>query len=125
MRAATAYLVLVLAATAASCGSADRDRVLTAYDGTCDAFRLAADGSTSEAEATFQDEAHEGLHLLAERLIDIDRAVAADLLEAKQRVEADLLDDPDGDLVADLAQLIEQTRRAVERLGVDQPPECT
>lgn len=57
--------------------------------GVCDAALLAG-SSIDSARATFYGQSHDGLHLIARGLEDVDRAASAALLEAKQKVEAAL-----------------------------------
>lgn len=75
-----------------------------------------------EAEATFLDRSHATLHVIAAAAEVRDRGAAADLLEAKQRVEADLADaDLPPDFAGDVGALIEATRAALEAIGLDAP----
>ncbi|MEA2932986.1 MAG: hypothetical protein QOI56_1771 [Actinomycetota bacterium] len=75
------------------------------------------------AEARFFDRSHTTLHLVARALEDVDRSLAARLLEAKQKVESDFSGLATGDRVADdLGALIEVTRAALDRLAVPVPP---
>ena len=85
--------------------------------GLCD-LRSATD--RAEAEATFLDRSHETLHVIAAATEVRDRGAAADLLEAKQRVEAGLADPdlPPG-FAADVEALIEATRAALDAIGLD------
>jgi len=90
-----------------------------AVRGLCD-LRTATD--RAEAEATFLDRSHETLHVIAAATEARDRAAAADLLEAKQRVEADLAGaDLPPDFAADVGALIQATRAALEAIGLDAP----
>ncbi|HVF14101.1 MAG TPA: hypothetical protein VM942_05835 [Acidimicrobiales bacterium] len=74
------------------------------------------------AEARFFDRSHESLHLIARALEDVDRPLAGELLEAKQKVEADVSGLASGDRVADdLGRLVEVTRAALDRLAVPLP----
>jgi len=76
----------------------------------------------AEAEATFLDRSHETLHVIAAATEGQDRAAAADLLEAKQRVEADLAGaDLPPDFAADVWALIQATHAALEGIGLDAP----
>jgi len=77
------------------------------------------------AEAAFQDEVHETLHELADRLGSTDRAVSAALLQAKSKVEADLLEDaPDSArLGTDVGGLLAAMADALGAVGLD-VPEC-
>jgi ribosomal protein S18 acetylase RimI-like enzyme len=90
-----------------------------AVRGLCD-LRTATD--RVEAEATFLDRSHATLHVIAAATEVRDRGAAADLLEAKQRVEADLAG---GDLrpgfAADVRALIDATRAALAAIGLDAP----
>lgn len=90
-----------------------------AVRGLCD-LRTATD--RAEAEATFLDRSHETLHVIAAATEERDRNAAADLLEAKQRVEADLAGaDLPSDFAADVGALIEATRAALEAIEPDAP----
>jgi hypothetical protein len=75
-----------------------------------------------EAEATFLDRSHATLHVIAAATEAHDRGAAADLLEAKQRVEADLAGDdlPPG-FAADVRALIDATGTALREIGLDAP----
>src|SRR5688500_10681864 len=85
----------------------------------CEAARQAATG-VAAASKTFNGRAHDGLHLIARGLETVDRAAAATLLEAKQKVEADFSKPPPAaQLVADLNQLAEVTRSSLARFGVN------
>ena len=76
----------------------------------------------AEAEATFLDRSHETLHVIAAATEVRDRSAAAELLEAKQRVEADLAGaDLPPDFDADVETLIQATRAALEAIGLDAP----
>src|SRR2546421_5941276 len=75
--------------------------------GLCEAATQAAT-DTSAAEKTFQGKSHDGLHLIARGLQDIDRPASATLLEAKQKVEGDFSNHAPGTQVAaDLRSLSE------------------
>jgi hypothetical protein len=75
-----------------------------------------------EAEATFLDRSHATLHVIAAATEVPDRGAAADLLEAKQLVEADLAGDdlPPG-FAADVRALIDATDAALAAIGLDAP----
>lgn len=90
-----------------------------AVRGLCD-LRTATDGV--EAEATFLDRSHETLHVIAAATVVRDRSAAADLLEAKQKVEADLaFAELPPDFATDVGALIEATRAALEGVGLEVP----
>src|SRR5205085_8773642 len=66
------------------------------------------------AEARFFDRAHATLHLIARAVEDVDRPLAARLLEAKQKVEGDFSGLASGDRVADdLRPLVTVTAEAL------------
>ena len=86
--------------------------------GLCEAATLVAT-DYSAAEKTFQGKSHDGLHLIARGLQDIDRPASATLLEAKQKVEADFSNHAPGPQVAaDLRSLSEVTRSSLARFNV-------
>jgi len=72
-----------------------------------------------DSRRIFLDEVHAPLHELADEVATTDRPVAADLLEAKQVVEADLELEAivTGDLERDLETLIDATIAASAALG--------
>ena len=84
----------------------------------CDAAQLAGNDVDS-ARATFYGQSHEGLHLIARGLQDVDRNQSAALLEAKQKVEADFLASPPRpQLVNDLRHLADVTPAGLARFKV-------
>ncbi|MGH9011539.1 MAG: hypothetical protein ACRDYF_17100 [Acidimicrobiia bacterium] len=86
--------------------------------GLCEAATQAA-ADVSAAEQTFSGKSHDGLHLIARGLQDIDRPASATLLEAKQRVEADFSNKASGAQVAtDLRSLSEVTKSSLARFNV-------
>ena len=86
--------------------------------GLCQAATQAAT-DTSAAEKTFQGKSHDGLHLIARGLQDIDRPASATLLEAKQKVEADFSNHaPGSQVAADLRSLSEVTKASLARFNV-------
>ena len=82
----------------------------------CRAAAQADGGDLSSARATFED-VHVGLHDLATAAGEADRAAAARLLEAKQRVETRL----DADTLEALAAPV---ATAVEATGGTAPDSC-
>jgi hypothetical protein len=91
-------------------------RVIAA--GLCEAATQAAT-DTSAAEKTFQGTSHDGLHLIARGLQDIDRPASATLLEAKEKVESDFSNHAPGTKVAtDLRSLSEVTKSSLARFNV-------
>jgi len=86
--------------------------------GLCEAATQAAT-DTSAAERTFQGQSHDGLHLIARGLQDIDRPASATLLEAKEKVESDFSNHAAGSEVAShLRSLSEVTKSGVARFNV-------
>ena len=87
-------------------------------NGLCEAAQQAAT-DTSAAEKTFQGKSHDGLHLIARGLQDIDRPASATLLEAKEKVESDFSNHAAGSQVAaDLRSLSEVTKSSIARFNV-------
>jgi hypothetical protein len=95
---------------------ADADRAVLALCETAEATDLAA------AAAPFHNRAHQTLHAIAAATEGRDRAAAAGLLAAKQRVEADLAetDLPPG-FADDVEALLGATRAALDAIGLDAP----
>jgi hypothetical protein len=86
--------------------------------GLCVAATQAAT-DTSAAEKTFEGKSHDGLHLIARGLQDIDRPASATLLEAKEKVESDFSNKAPGTKVAtDLRSLSEVTKSSLARFNV-------
>jgi hypothetical protein len=97
--------------TAAS-GSRQDERLQAASQGLCDAQALVAEGDVVQAARVFERETHAYLHELAARLGEVDRGAAADLLQAKQRLEHALATPEQADPVA-VAELIPLLQRAL------------
>jgi hypothetical protein len=86
--------------------------------GLCEAATQAAT-DVSAAEKTFGGKSHDGLHLIARGLQDIDRPASATLLEAKQKIEADFSNHvPGSQLATDLRSLSEVTKSSLARFNV-------
>lgn len=88
----------------------------------CRAVELANNGDNEQASTVFRDDIHQDLHDLAARTSEYDRAVAADLLEAKQKVEA-AIDDRASELGPPLTRLLADTRSAITATGTA-PAKC-
>jgi len=85
----------------------------------------AEDGEPAGAGTVFYDRAHEGLHELAASTVGVDRAAAARLLGAKQRVEAMLESSPTGgELVPALSELADATADAAVAVGAADVEGC-
>lgn len=93
-------------------------RLLAIAAGLCEAAAQAPT-DVAAAEKTFNSRSHDGLHLIARGLEAVDRAAAATLLQAKQKVEGDFSRDAPGTQVApDLQQLHEVTVSSLARFDV-------
>ena len=89
----------------------------------CEAVNAALDGETDRVRSTFD---HGPLHTLADEILETDRGAAADLLVAKEAVDADLAD-PETDaatIAADLDALVQATAAALAVTGPDGPTDC-
>jgi hypothetical protein len=73
------------------------------------------------ARRHFFDRAHDQLHTVAKALEDVDRAQAAQLLQAKERVESEIADRPPS-LSDDLRRLAVVYRDGLGRLAITAPP---
>lgn len=97
------------------------DRLEATAEGVCQAARAAA-SDPAAARDLFFGKAHDGLHTLARALGDVNRPTAADVLEAKQTVEAALRSGKDPmTLSADLLRLAAATRAGLDRLELAVP----
>jgi len=94
--------------------------LVDAEAGLCAAARSAAADPTA-ARAAFFDRAHDAVHTVARALQDLDRAQAADLLEAKEKVESGFAIRPPT-LPADVTRLAEVYRSGLGRLAISVPP---
>ncbi len=125
----TRALVLgsVLAVALTGCGddgsSSPASRWTRAVAGLCAAADEARAGDVDDARATVFDQSHDDLHELADEAAGDDRAAAADLLEAKESVEADL-EDPSASLADHLDTLVDATRVAIRATGAPVPAGC-
>ena len=123
--------VLALALLAVACGGNgdSDDRTITvagqpvAVAGLVDAHAAICQGAEAPdaARRLFFDRAHEQLHTVARALEDVDRAQAAQLLQAKERVESELPNQPPT-LPDDLRRLAGVYREALGRLAIAAPP---
>jgi len=123
-----AVLVLVVAGACARSGDRPPERLtvggqpvavaalVDAHAGLCQA----AD-QPDAARRLFFDRSHEALHTVARALEDVDRAQAAELLQAKEKVESELAVPPAG-LPDDLRRLADVYRAGLGRLAITAPP---
>jgi hypothetical protein len=114
MRITATMLALLLAACSDASGEADGldARLARASQGLCDAQVHVFERNVPRAAVEFNTEVHGFLHELAAVLGEVDRAAAAGLLEAKQRVER-ALEDPAGADPQDVVMLINELQRAL------------
>lgn len=93
--------------------------------GVCATIRASTGEDRVDPRVVFYDRAHDGLHELAARVSESDRAVAADLLRSKEQVES-LLDERTSreSLTAALRQLGKSTTDAVAVVEPAQAEEC-
>jgi hypothetical protein len=114
MRITATLVALALAACSDASGEADglEARLQRASQGLCDAQFLAFESNVPRAAAVFQGETHAFLHELAADLQETNRAAAAALLEAKQRVER-ALEDPARAEPQEVVVLITELQRAL------------
>lgn len=101
---------------------ADR-RVAFGRDAVCEAAALAGRAELEEARRVFLDRAELPLHELAAAASERERALAARLLEAKERVEGQL-DEPGPQLAADLRTLGRAAGLALGVVGGADPGPC-
>ncbi len=111
-------VLAVLAVSTAACSSGSErssadDPFVNAGVGLCRAADVA--DRPDEARAAFFDSVHQPLHELADETATRDRAVAADLLEAKQRVEA-AFDGDESSLPGTIEELVDATDAALRTL---------
>ena len=101
-------------------GPVSQDAADEAVLGLCAIVEAVDVGSAS---AEFQDRSHQTLHVIAAAADVADRDAAATLLEAKQRVEADLSRArlPE-DFAGDVEALLEATRGALDAIGLEPAP---
>lgn len=93
-RLSAATLMLVgLSLASCSAEPPPADPYVSAGSGLCDASASADMGELDLARQAFYDTAHRPLHQLAAEVADVDRTLAARLLEAKESVESGLDDD--------------------------------
>ncbi|HEV2760006.1 MAG TPA: hypothetical protein VGV86_10615 [Acidimicrobiales bacterium] len=122
--------VLALAVLAVSCAGTDDKVDAITVDGERVAVAPLVDahGALCEAanrpagaRALFFDRAHDSLHTVARAVEEMDRAQAAELLEAKEKVEGEIAAAPSG-LPEDLLRLAEIYRVSLGRLAIEASP---
>lgn len=88
-----------------------------AYEAICRARSAAQDGDAPAARDVFYGGAHAGLHGIADEVTGMDRPLAADLLRAKNAVEASFNSSAGGRLESQLDELLRVSQMALESLG--------
>ena len=113
------------ATPATTASTAPAGRYDGVHTGICAADAAAAAGDARGAKAAFAD-AHQGLHEVADEAAKTDRAASARLLEAKEKVEADLASPtaPAAITKADLDALLPALRAAAAATGHPMPTSC-
>jgi hypothetical protein len=123
MRMTATLLALTLVACSDEAGGREGG-LQRASQGLCDAQVLAIESNVPRAADVFDRETHAFLHELAADLQETDRAAAAALLEAKQRLEAALADpfraDP-RDVVVLMTALQRALRDGAQAAGLPTP----
>ena len=132
MRVAAGVVALTLLA---GCGESSSDRTIQVGNDNVPIARLQqaatalcsardeARGDVKRANTTFYDRSHDALHTIARALDPVDRALAAKLLEDKERVEADFRRNAPGpELAAHLDSLAQATRAGLAALSIGVPP---
>jgi DNA anti-recombination protein RmuC len=112
MRTTLVFLVSVLLAACSDGTTGRQARLQRASQGLCDAQVQAFHSNVRRAADAFDRDTHAFLHELAADLQEIDRQLAARLLEAKQRVENAFLDPTRAD-PQQVAQLLAELQRAL------------
>lgn len=92
-----------------------------AYEAICRARGAAQDGDAAASRDAFYGGAHAGLHGIADEVAEMDRPLAADLLRAKNAVEASFNSSAGGRLESQLDELLRVSQMALESLGVSYP----
>jgi hypothetical protein len=130
----TATLPVLLLVASVACGGSSSGDAAQEGDETVSARLLSAaatavcqaaeqaDSDPTAAKDTFFGRAHDDLHTIARVLDDTDRKAAAELLRAKQAVEAAFSGGaPSAELRAGLLRLAAATSAGLERLDVPTP----
>jgi hypothetical protein len=104
-----------------SLGVVTADAASAAVLGLCD-VRSGLSTDPQGAAATFENEVHEELHVIAAATEVQDREAAATLLQAKEKVEADFADPAaGGDAGPDVEALLSAVRSALTAIGLSAP----
>ena len=120
--------LLALLMLVAACGRAEPSPAPDAVDGYTSAYRglcrsrAVVEENLGRARDIFFGESHSELHRLADETTEHDRALAGELLEAKNRTEAELGGGSPADAAASLDVLLRVSRQALISLGA--PPQA-
>jgi hypothetical protein len=113
------WATALVALSAACAGQVPGDHPVrpeqAAFQALCGAEEAALAGNLPEARRLFFDRSHAYLHELADRVAKGDRAVAASLLEAKERVES-LIESRDPQELADALVVLQRSMREAFRV---------
>ncbi|MBA3652589.1 MAG: hypothetical protein H0W70_00165 [Actinobacteria bacterium] len=121
---------MIAVAALAACGHARADPANSgpygaAYAGICNAISAAKADNAGRARTIFFNVSHQRIHELAAATEPVERGIAARLLEAKQRVEAEFLAaKPNTTLRADLVRLGVAMAKAMTVTAHVHPPTC-
>lgn len=94
-----------------------------AHAGVCEAATMVGAGDAAGAHGVFLARSHTALHSLASAAAEVDRSVAARLLEAKAAVEASLPSAAPG-AASDLRRLADATANAMRTVTGQRPAAC-
>lgn len=123
--ALSAAAVAVAAVVATRNDSEPAGRFEPLHSALCRVLASTEQGDLEAARTQFVDVAHASLHELAARLEQHQRSVAAQLLEAKGRVESGFSAATTIDMATAVATLADRTRTAIAATGDRRPPPCT
>lgn len=117
----TSAVVLFLAISGCGDVPPSGDPYSSAASGLCEASAAAETDDFDAARRVFYDTAHQPLHELASEVTEVDRALAARLLEAKRSVESGLDADPPA-LAESFRTLLAATRESLAVTGHSELP---
>lgn len=99
------------------------DQDLSSFEVVCAATHSVGEDGGTSLSAAFEGPAHDALHELAARTEEVDRVASAELLRAKQKVEANP-GEPDA-LIEVAPALRSAIAGALTAVGDTPPPSCT
>ena len=104
----------------AKAGSLSNEELTAAFSALCTS-RALVDDDLDAARHVFFSRAHATLHVMASDLSNTDRSLAAELLEAKNRVEQELTGVGPQTVAAALDHLLSISKQALISLGMSSP----